>query len=137
MASNSYSDDEPISAINVTPLVDVMMVLLVIFMITAPALYQSAIKVNLPKAQTGQETDQNSLQFTLTQQGEVIFKSKKISWDELEKDLVKDLEEKGKEIPAVIRADEATPHGVVIKLMDLLRKLGLNRFALSVEKKSP
>lgn len=126
------SDEEVISGINVTPLVDVVLVLLVIFLMTAPVLYQSAIKVQLPKAATGEEAAKSPLNFTVNSTGEVFWNSDQLSWEELDKRLAA-LGQQAPETTAMISADQATPHGNVIKLMDALRQHGLTRFALNVE----
>jgi biopolymer transport protein ExbD len=126
-------DEESISGINVTPLVDVVLVLLVIFLMTAPVLYQSAIKVQLPKASSGEEASAKSpLNFTINAAGKVFWNSEELSWDKLGGRL-KAMGAKVGEETAMISADEATPHGVVIKLMDALRNGGLVKFALNVE----
>ncbi len=126
-------DDEAISGINVTPLVDVVLVLLVIFLMTAPVLYQSAIKVQLPKARTGEEAASKSpLNFTINAEGKVFWNSEELSWEKLGERL-KAMGPKVSEETAMISADQTTPHGVVIKLMDALRSNGLVRFALNVE----
>jgi biopolymer transport protein ExbD len=132
MAGRSSGDDDLVSDINVTPLVDVVLVLLVIFLITAPALYQSAIKVQLPKAQSGEQAEPTRLDFTLNRGGDVAWGQEKISWNELEKRLSAK-KDWGSDSTASVSADEATPHGTVVRLMDLLRKSGIFRFALNVE----
>jgi biopolymer transport protein ExbD len=133
MAGSSLSgDDEPISGINVTPLVDVVLVLLVIFMITAPVIYQSAIKVQLPKASSGEKGGSESpLQFSISREGELGLNGKKLSWDEAEGQ-IKAVKDPANQTIS-LSADQATPHGTVIRLMDLMRKYGLTRFALQVE----
>jgi biopolymer transport protein ExbD len=126
-------DDEAISGINVTPLVDVVLVLLVIFLMTAPVLYQSAIKVQLPRARTGEEAAQKSpLNFTINAAGKVFWNAEEISWETLGAKL-KAMGPKISDETAMISADETTPHGIVIKLMDVLRSNGLVRFALNVD----
>lgn len=130
--SFSSSDDDLISGINVTPLVDVVLVLLIIFLITAPVLYQSAIKVQLPKAKSGEQTQKSPMNFTISKDGELSWDKQKMDWDELGKRLAKLGAQAGDET-AIISADTATPHGTVIKLMDTLRQAGLTRFALNVE----
>src|SRR6185295_15392543 len=134
MASASFesSDDDLIAGINVTPLVDVVLVLLIIFMITAPVLYQSAIKVQLPKARTGEETQKSPLSFTVTKTGSVAWGKETLDWKTLNERLTA-LGDRAAQETAIISADEATPHGAVIKLMDSLRQAGLTRFALNVE----
>lgn len=126
-------DDESISGINVTPLVDVVLVLLVIFLMTAPVLYQSAIKVQLPKARTGEDASAKSpLNFTVNAEGKVYWNAEELSWERLGEKL-KEMGSGIAEETAMISADQATPHGVVIKLMDALRASGLVRFALNVD----
>jgi biopolymer transport protein ExbD len=134
MAGGAFgsSDDELISGINVTPLVDVVLVLLVMFLITAPVLYQSAIKVQLPKAKSGEQAEKSPINFMVSKDGELSWDQKKLSWEELTKRLAQ-LGPQASEQTALISADQATPHGTVIKLMDALRQAGLSRFALNVE----
>lgn len=132
MAGIHSSDDEVISQINVTPLVDVMLVLLVIFLITAPVLYQSAIKVDLPKAQSsGEQTSKNAIEFTISKSGDLYWGKDKVDWQTIEQKI--ESIPKSEDQPVFISADQGTPHGTVIRLMDVLRKHNLNRFALTVE----
>ncbi len=131
MAGNLSSDDDLISGINVTPLVDVVLVLLIIFMITAPFIYQSAIKVNLPDAKTGEQTDKTKFDFTLAKDGSVTWGEERLEWPALEVKL-KAEPSPLKDQTATINADRETPHGQVIKLMDLLRQFGLTRFGMNV-----
>ena len=132
MAGFASSDDDVISAINVTPLVDVVLVLLIIFLITAPVLYQSAIKVQLPKAKSGEEARKSPLSFTLSKSGDLAFDKEKIDWAQIP-EKVKALGAAVTEETALVSADQATPYETVIRLMDALRQAGLTRFALNVE----
>ena len=134
MANHSSSDDDLISGINVTPLVDVVLVLLVIFLITAPVLYQSAIKVQLPKAKTGEEQKRSPLSFTITKERQVAWDKEVMDWITLGKRLAEfNFNEKDEEQTAIISADQSTAHGTVIRLMDTLRQAGVTRFGLNVE----
>jgi biopolymer transport protein ExbD len=136
MAGNfGGQDDDVISGINVTPLVDVVLVLLVIFLMTAPVLYQSAIKVQLPEAKSGEQTESNLINFTLDAEGNCYFKGEKILMSEVIKKLGA-LTEKQKSEPVMIGADRKTPHGSVVELMDLLKGEGLTKFGLNVDQKS-
>ncbi len=125
-------EDDFISGINVTPLVDVVLVLLIIFMITAPVIYQSAIKVQLPKAKTGETTQKSPLNFSISKEGQVTWNNQAVDWTTLETRL-KALGQQNPDETALISADEGTPHGTVIRLMDMLRMAGLTHFALNVE----
>lgn len=124
-------DEELVSAINVTPLVDVVLVMLVIFMMTAPVIYQSSIKVQLPKAKSGEQNEKSPLQFQLTRDGTLLWGKDTITWEVLDQKLagMGQLTDQ----TALISADENTSHGVVIRLMDALRKAGLTKFALNVD----
>lgn len=137
MAGNfgSASDDDLISGINVTPLVDVVLVLLIIFMITAPVLYQAAIKVQLPHTKTGDAAQKSPLDFTLTKEGKLAWNKESLDWSVLATRL-KALGPKLSDETATINADTDTSHGTVIRLMDALREAGMTRFALTVESSS-
>jgi biopolymer transport protein ExbD len=134
MAGGFQADDDVISGINITPLVDVVLVLLIIFMITAPVIYQSAIKVKLPQAKSGEELEKSPLSFTINQAGDLSWGQDRVEWDAVSPKLAQ-LGASTSEQTAVISADQATAHGTVIKLMDLLRQAGVTRFALNVETK--
>jgi biopolymer transport protein ExbD len=138
MAGSNFGgqDDSFFADINITPLVDVVLVLLIVFMITAPVIYQSAIKVQLPKSKTGDSQEKSPFNFTISKEGELAIGAEKISdWNTLP-DRIKQLAA-GKDLAsevAMISADQASQHGQVVKLMDILRQAGLTRFGLSVEK---
>jgi biopolymer transport protein ExbD len=129
-------DEEYVSGINVTPLVDVVLVLLVIFLMTAPVLYQSAIKVQLPKAKTAESQEKSPLEFTITKSGETLWNKERVDLATLGAK-VAELVKKNPDQTAIISADEAASHGSVVKLMDALRQAGLVRFALNVESANP
>lgn len=133
MAGNARAaDDDTISGINVTPLVDVVLVLLIIFLVTAPVIYQSAIKVQLPKAQTGESMQKTPLNFTISKDGSLHWGKDILTWDELGRKLAA-LGPDSANQTAIISADEGVPYGTVAKFMDTLRQAGLSHFALSVE----
>lgn len=133
MAGNSSaSDDETISGINVTPLVDVVLVLLIIFLVTAPVIYQSAIKVQLPKAQTAEAQQKTPLNFTVSKDGTLHWGKDQLTWEEFGHRLAA-LGPEASNQTALISADEGVPYGAVARLMDTLRQAGLVHFALSVE----
>ncbi len=133
MATNPFhSEDDAISGINITPLVDVVLVLLIIFLITAPVLYQSAIKVQLPKVKTAEDTQKTTLNFFITKDGNLFWDKNPTDWQKLGEKLAT-LGGHFTDQAAAISADQATPHGTVVKLMDILRQAGLTRFALNVE----
>ena len=83
--SNSNDDEySSISEINVTPFVDVVLVLLVIFMVTAPMLVREQMNVNLPKAKSGEKSASEALPIVIDKDGKVLFEGKPIAMDAIE-----------------------------------------------------
>jgi biopolymer transport protein ExbD len=138
MAGISGEDDGDITGINVTPLVDVMLVLLVIFMVTANYIVKQSINVNLPNAESGESiTKTMSLAFTLDDRSLLYLNGKRITYKELPKAISKErAKSKKNTVQALIAADEKTPHGAVIELIDAVRKNGITDFAINVESKT-
>ena len=125
---------EGITEINITPFVDVVLVLLVIFMVTAPVMLKESLKVNLPKTLTSDlNTKSNSIGVAITKEGQVIFNSELISQENLQLKLT-ELQQTAPETTFLISADIDTRHGDVVRMIDLLKKNGLNFFALQIEK---
>lgn len=133
MAGNiNSSEDEIISGINITPLVDVVLVLLIIFLITAPVIYQASIKVHLAKASSGESNQDLGINIGITRSGGILWNNDQVNWQELDQHLKK-LGDQVSQKTAVISADRETSHGVVVQLMDTLRKAGMTHLALNVE----
>lgn len=117
---------EPMSEINVTPMVDVMLVLLVIFILTAP-LMASAIKLDLPKtdAAKASETPQ-FVTLVVDKSGQIFLNDKPIAIDELKTRLTQTAV-KNPDTEVQLRADEAVAYGKVVEVMGAAQKAGLNR----------
>ena len=134
MASKLDDQDDGINDINITPFVDVVLVLLVIFMVTAPVMMKESLKVNLPKTLTSEMTTKaDSIGVAITKDGQVLFNGKLLSDDNLKTELLR-LAQSAPETNFLISADTDTRHGDVVRIIDLLKKNNLNRFALQVEK---
>src|SRR5438105_1795889 len=125
--------DETISEINIVPLVDIILVLLIIFMITAPTLYQSSIQLDLPTAKSGKKSEKSSFAFSLTKEGELFWNDEKVDWNKLDERLKAAAQSSGADKAAVVKADKLVPHGQVIRLLDALRMAGVFRINLTVE----
>ena len=110
-----FDDDEGITGINVTPLVDVMLVLLIIFMVTANYISNPGIDLNLPEAETGAGIEKSELALTIDKNSVVYVNGKALSEAEL-LEVVKAKKAENPKIQATIAADQTTPHGAVIKL---------------------
>lgn len=121
--------EKEFSDINVTPLVDVVLVLLIIFMITAPLLF-SGLKIQLPEANaTPIPPQENPIVLMVDKDGKVYFEEKEIPLLELKKRLPLWLE-RAKVEGVYIKADERASYGSVLKVLDLLNQLGVTSVAL-------
>jgi biopolymer transport protein ExbD len=134
MASRSSGNDsdDAITGINVTPLVDVTLVLLVIFMVTATYIVKDAIEVDLPRAAQGGETVGPTLAFVLDRAGTLYLDGQPVT-PEAARAAVRGAVRRSPEARAVIGADRAVTHGAVVELIDLVKGEGLTRFAIQVE----
>jgi biopolymer transport protein TolR len=138
MAGGSLKREEEslpaISEINVTPFVDVVLVLLVIFMVTAPMLVREQMSVNLPKAQSGEKSASQSISIVIDKAGVVRVMEKVVQVSDLVSE-IKGLLLANPNSQAVISADQETKHGDVVQVMDLIKSAGLTRFAIQIERK--
>lgn len=133
--SSSGSDDAGLMAsINVTPFVDVVLVLLVIFMVTAPIIAKDLMNVKLPKTESGDGKGMSSLGISVNRQGQVLLNGTPVSDDTLSVEVKKALA-LDKESQAIIAADIETQYGNVVHVIDIVKSAGLNRFAIQVERK--
>ncbi len=134
MAGKFDSDDDGFNDINITPFVDVVLVLLVIFMVTAPAMVKESLKVNLPKTLTSDISSKAaSVGVAITKEGQVALAGRVMSSEGLREELARYSKE-APETNFLISADTDSRHGDVVRVIDLLKKNNLNRFALQVEK---
>ncbi len=130
MAQSSTQSDEMISGINVTPLVDVVLVLLVVLMVTATYIASRAIPVDLPSAATG-EAATAPVAISVDNGGALYLDGKPVQEAALRAQL-RDARRRNKELRAVIAADGAVPHRRVVHVIDLLRQERIVRFAINV-----
>jgi len=117
---------QPMSEINVTPLVDVMLVLVVIFIITAPLL-ASSIKLDLPKSDAARpnETPQY-VTLVVDKAGQAFLNDQPVSGDQLDQRLRQNAA-LNPDTEVQLRADEAVPYGRIVEVMGIAQKAGLNR----------
>ena len=118
--------------INITPLTDVMMVLLIIFIITATAITQAGFEIKLPRARTPQTLQKGEIQIYLPPTGEIYLGANRVSLAELKKYL-NDFKKKNYQT-AIIKADDRINYGKVITVMDIVRDSGFSDIALAVDK---
>ena len=124
----NYHSRKSISEINVTPFVDVMLVLLIIFMVTAPLL-TAGIKINLPESASVLKNEKNDpVTVSMNSKGE-IYIQKKISPDDLIKRLIA-LKGQNKDLKIYIKGDKNLNYGKIMDLMSFINKSGFKKVAL-------
>src|ERR1700730_509408 len=125
-------DDESITGINVTPLVDITLVLLIIFMVTARYIVEKTIEVELPRAAHGGETVQRTLAVVLTREGRLYVNGFETD-DAGLVSTVQQAKAQGEDVQAIIGADKAASHGAVTHVLDELKGAGVTKFAIQIE----
>ena len=134
MAFKSDSNDDVLSEINVVPLVDVILVVLIIFMVTAPMIMKPSINVNLPKAGAGDATVPSKLNITISADGTLNLDGKPADDQQVQSAATAE-SQKNPDIQAIISADKDVPHGRVVSVLDIVKAAGVKKFAISIDKK--
>lgn len=134
MASQIVEDDEPISAINIVPFVDIVLVVLIIFMVTTPLIMKPSINVNLPKAGAGDETTPSELSIAISKDGSLALNGKPSDETSVNA-YAKELATKRPDVQAIISADKDVPHGRVVGVIDAVKSGGVKKFAITIDKK--
>jgi biopolymer transport protein ExbD len=125
---------QPIVGINVTPMVDVMLVLLVIMMVSAVYIVSQSLKVELPKTANSDEAAQAPLAVTITKQGSYLFDSKPIDDNGLVEQF-RQAKTKNKDATLVVTADREAMHGDVVHVVDVAKSEGISKFAINVDRR--
>jgi biopolymer transport protein ExbD len=129
----SDQEDESITGINVTPLVDITLVLLIIFMVTASYIVKETIEIELPRAAHGGETVQKTFAVLVTKDGRTFLNGVEMDDAGLER-AVREARAKGEDVQAIVGADKNATHGSVTHLLDVLKGAGVIKFAIQIEK---
>lgn len=136
MAGGAGESDDAITGINVTPLVDITLVLLIIFMVTAKLIVSKSVPLDLPKAASGSDI-QTVFSIVLAADGTTQIDSKPVPNDDAILASSKAAREKNPELRAIIKADSAVPHGRVIHVLDLLKQAQVAKIAFGVSPVAP
>ncbi len=128
---NRRESGTSLSEINVTPLVDVMLVLLIIFMVTAPMM-QSGISIDLPQAESQAAPADEGLTLSITRDKYIHIQDTVVNQFLLEQKLEEYFYGKERKV-VFIRADEQLPYGFVIHILDIIKKTGVEVVGLVVE----
>ncbi len=133
MGAGTGQNKGAITGINVTPLVDITLVLLIIMMVSANFIAKGSIKIELPKAATGEDAPISTLGITINQEGHIFLNGERHSREQFVEAVQSRFAEK-KEMQAIIDADKLVPHGKVIEVIDIIKAIGIHNFAISIEK---
>jgi biopolymer transport protein TolR len=127
------TEDEAITGINVTPLVDITLVLLIIFMVTASYIVKETIEVELPRAAHGGETVQKTFAVVVTREGQTFLNGVPVDDQRLVAEVQK-TKSAGEDVHAIVGADKNATHGTVTHLLDVLKGAGVTKFAIQIER---
>lgn len=126
-----------ITKVNVTPIIDVALVLVIILLVTAPMLAVSDLPVNLPQAQTRESEDERNVSITLSSSGELAIDETRIPRESLTAAVHERLAQKGNEnVLVVVRADADAPYSTVRGLLNDARAAGARRLAIATRQKT-
>lgn len=131
MSIRAQDDGEIIADINVTPLVDIVLVLLIILMVTASYIVSQSIPMELPTAANSEEAPAQTLTVSIEDDGDIFVDAEEVSWDGLSTRAAAFAGAQDQP-RAVIAADRRVPHGDFIRIVDLLRGAGITRYAINV-----
>ena len=120
-----------VAEINITPLTDIFLVLLIIFMITSSAMIESGGKINLPKA-VATQTESRGTTVTLAPKNEIFVNQKKVTEDSLEKALQEALNNNANKT-VILRGDKDVLLGETVKIMSIIKRAGATEIAIAAE----
>lgn len=129
------SEDEMMTEINIVPLTDVMLVLLVIFMVATPLLVIDSLKIKLPKAAAGEAEKTVPITITVTERGAIYLNAKAVPIEELY-DVLSDEFSSSVDAAVLIKGDEGTLHGVVVEVLDTAKRAGAKKLSIATEDSS-
>lgn len=127
-------DEKEFSEINITPLTDVVLVLMLIFMIASPFLIVGAFKVKLPKASTAESVNSKNIEVFLDSSNKIYLDNKNVTMSELLLQIQLKLQNNPDQ-SVIIKADKEVFHGNFISLLDELKKAGVTKFLIGTSKK--
>lgn len=127
------NENDSISDINITPFVDVVLVLLVIFMVTAPMMVKESMNIKLPKGKSTQRSEVKTIAIAISKIGQVLIDGEVVDMTLLYDRAVK-IKKLNPDIQVLISADKEAMHGDIIEVLDQVKLAGVTNFAFQVEK---
>lgn len=126
------SGEEPMTDINIVPLVDIILVVLIIFMVTATYMVKPAIKIDLPDAASGENLEPTSLGISVASDGRLLLDGAEITEPALKARVTEEFT-KDKNVVCLISGDKDARHGDVTHVMDLVKAIGVTKFAINID----
>ena len=137
MAYGWQTKQEPITKINVTPIIDVALVLVIILLVTAPMLSVADLPVNLPQARTREAEDERNVSVTVAQDGALAVDNERVTAGALTEVLARHLAQPGNhDALVVVRADSGVPYGHLREVLEQARASGAARLAIATRQKT-
>jgi biopolymer transport protein ExbD len=124
--------ESAMAEINITPLTDVMLVLLVVFMVTSPLLMMESMKLKLPQAETSGAEKGLAIVVSITGEGRYYLNDEPIVKSDLEERLIAELKS-GRDNAVILKADKSVRHGLVVEVLDIARKAGAEKLSIATE----
>lgn len=131
--SNGSGQVQEINDINITPFVDVVLVLLVIFIVTAPMMMKDLIEVKLPKTSVADTKASSPLAIAITAQGQIILDGQVVT-EEILRARSDEAYKKDPMTSVILAADQEARHGAVVRAIGIFKGAGLTNFAIQIEK---
>ena len=133
MKSRWIEEDEPIAEINIIPFVDIILVILIIFMVTAPFIIKTGFSLNLPKASSSETVDLSKINITISVDGKVFLNGEAFDLEQI-KEHLKTQNIKVENTHAIISADKNVLHGKVIAVINAIKSVGLSKIAITTKR---
>ena len=134
MEQDLLEENQAIAEINIVPFVDIILVILIIFMITAPFVVKTGFSLNLPSAGSAQKIEFSKIHITVQVDGSILLNGKLLKLNTLQEELQKLISLKEDSAQVIISADKNVLHGKVIGLIDEIKSLGVNKVAITTKK---
>ncbi|WP_372654826.1 ExbD/TolR family protein [Halobacteriovorax sp.] len=126
-------DDEIIADINMTPLIDIMLVLLIIFMVTSSVSLESGLDIDIPKTASKTETkDGASVLVSMSENGKVSVQGKFVEWNDLQQRISESLKSENTKL-VIFEGDKSSKLGMAVEVMDIAKAAGAEEFAIAAE----
>ncbi|GAB4019401.1 MAG: protein TolR [Bdellovibrio sp.] len=131
---NNPDSEDIVAEINMTPLIDIMLVLLIIFMVTSSLSLESGLQIDVPKVEkTENSSESNAIIVSLTNDGRIAVQGQVVEMNALKESIAQALKKEGTEM-VVLEGDKASRLGAAVEIIDIAKSAGARKFAIAAEK---